>query len=82
MVLSDIDKAQVNSHCEQLLTLWQEAKVKHAPKAKHSLMSCSIGAVFMQQVENITIDALIDKADQALYKAKENGKACFELTEL
>ena len=45
-------------------------------------MSCSIGAVFMQQVENITIDALIDKADQALYKAKENGKACFELTEL
>ena len=82
VVLSDIDKAQVNSHCEQLLTLWQEAKVKHAPKAKHSLMSCSIGAVFMQQVENITVDALIDKADQALYKAKENGKACFELTEL
>ena len=42
-------------------------------------MSCSIGVVFANSVDEMTIDCLIDEADKALYDAKEKGKAQYVL---
>ncbi|WP_264180718.1 GGDEF domain-containing protein [Alteromonas sp. McT4-15] len=79
VVLSDITKQQVAVHCDALLDKWKQKKVVHADDAKHPTMSCSIGAVIASDLRDITIDKLIDKADQALYAAKEKGKARTEL---
>lgn len=79
IVLSDISEQQVAVHCDALLDKWKQKNVVHADGAKHPTMSCSIGAVIASDLRDITIDKLIDKADQALYAAKEKGKACTEL---
>ena len=81
VVLSDIQKEQVEKHCDALLNKWTEAAVEHAQDAKHPLMSCSIGVVFAKSAENMSIDCLIDEADKALYEAKEKGKAQFVLNQ-
>jgi diguanylate cyclase (GGDEF)-like protein len=82
VVVSEVDKQRVVSLCNALLAQWKEAKLPHAKDAKHSIMSCSIGAVLATDVKDVKLDTLIDMADQALYDAKEKGKACFELQEL
>ena len=81
VVLSDIEKPQVEKHCKTFLDKWKDVALKHADGAKHSLMSCSIGVVFAASVSDISIDLLIDEADKALYEAKEKGKAQFVLAE-
>lgn len=81
VVLSDIEKAQVETHCDALLGKWKDAALEHAKDAKHPLVSCSIGVAFAQSVGNMTIDYLIDEADKALYDAKKNGKAQYVMAE-
>lgn len=79
VVLSDVTSQRVNAHCQTLLDKWREVNMHHAEGAKHPIMSCSIGAVYAENVTKTSIDALIDDADAALYQAKTKGKACFEL---
>jgi len=82
VVLSDITPQQVNEHCQTLLDKWREVNMRHAEGAKHPIMSCSIGAVYAENVSKTSIDTLIDEADAALYQAKTKGKACFELSNI
>ncbi len=79
VVLSDVEQEHVAHQCEVLLSHWKDANLEHAKSAKHSIMSCSIGAVFTADVSELSIDMLINEADKALYQAKDNGKARFEL---
>ena len=58
VVLSDIQKEQVEKHCDALLNKWTEAALEHAQDAKHPLMSCSIGVVFAKSAENMYIRSL------------------------
>ena len=81
VVLSDINKEQVEKHAQALLDKWSRAQLKHADGAKHAFMSCSIGAVYAESVDDISIDWLIDEADKALYEAKEKGKAQYVIAE-
>ena len=80
VVLSDVEQKQVATQCDALLTKWKVAEIRHASAAKHSFMSCSIGVVYAQSVDKVTLDLLIDEADKALYRAKEKGKARCEMT--
>lgn len=82
VVLSDITPQQVNENCQALFDKWRDMNMRHAEGAKHPIMSCSIGAVYAENVAETSIDALIDDADEALYQAKTKGKACFELVSL
>ncbi|WP_394222346.1 diguanylate cyclase [Alteromonas gracilis] len=81
VVLSDIEKSQVEKHCKAFLDKWKDEGLKHAEGAKHPLMSCSIGVVFAESVSDLSIDRLINEADKALYEAKEKGKAQYVLAE-
>ncbi|BFT31849.1 hypothetical protein D210916BOD24_30250 [Alteromonas sp. D210916BOD_24] len=79
VVLSDVDKPQIEMQCNLLLAQWEAAQLPHAKGARHPFMSCSIGAVYAERVDEVTLDLLIDEADKALYRAKEKGKARYEL---
>ena len=81
VVLSDINKEQVEKHAQAILNKWNDTKLKHADGAKHSFMSCSIGVAYANSVGELSIDRLIDEADKALYEAKEKGKAQYVVTE-
>ena len=82
VVLSDVNEEQLEQNCQKILQGWEDANLAHAPNAARSFISCSIGAVITNTPSDASIDSLIGIADKALYKAKDNGKACYELTEL
>jgi len=80
VVLSGVTEAQVKERCEALLQAWKDEEIPHAKDAQHNKMSCSIGAVLINNSESTNVDLLINDADKALYQAKEAGKACYVLS--
>ncbi|MEQ3638169.1 MAG: GGDEF domain-containing protein [Alteromonas sp.] len=82
VVLSDVNEEQLKQSCQKILQGWEETNLAHAPNAAHPFISCSIGAVITNTPGDASIDSLIGVADKALYKAKDKGKACYELAAL
>jgi len=71
-----IDYAQSKDFAQQIIDKWSLTKVKHAKGKGAEFVGCSVGYYYETANVNTTITDLIKKADDALYRAKNNGRAC------
>lgn len=69
---TDIDGAVIIA--EQMRTAIEELKIPHSKSKVGDHVSISLGAAMMIPERDTEPDALIALADQALYKAKKNGR--------
>ena len=76
VVTSNIDYAQSKDFAQQIIDKWSLTKVKHAKGKGAEFVGCSVGYYYETANVNTTITDLIKKADDALYRAKNNGRAC------
>lgn len=64
---------------EQLNRSVEELKIPQSPGNIYPFVTISVGIEFCQHLQKTDIDKLYEKADQALYRAKENGRNCIFL---
>lgn len=43
-------------------------------------VGCSIGVFYVEDLKHMTMDMLLEKADESLYQAKQKGKNCYYVT--
>lgn len=80
VILPDTDAAGGLVVANMVLKRIQQLKIEHAGSSSHKIVTVSIGlAVFEakhQDHQDVTLEALVEQADQQLYKAKHSGKNC------
>lgn len=57
-------------------------RIEHINSCISSFVTISIGAVLFNKEHNLEINELLQKADEALYEAKNNGRNCTKKIEL
>lgn len=67
----------VQRKAEKILAQWQDAAVHHEGSPGGGLLSCSIGICHGLPVDFDSLEDMIQVADQAMYRAKENGRGTF-----
>jgi|TARA_B110000211_G_scaffold62534_1_gene71210 diguanylate cyclase (GGDEF)-like protein len=82
VIVSGVSARQVEQSCQQILDTWDEKALPHAPNASAKTVSCSIGAVVVNNVKRQTLEGLINQADNELYQAKAAGKGTYLLSTL
>jgi diguanylate cyclase (GGDEF)-like protein len=77
VVASNLTQQQCIDSAKEIIRGWDKHKIPHGKTAGQKYMSCSIG--FYQETvdKNSTKEVLVEKADKALYQAKENGRNQF-----
>ncbi|WP_198651418.1 sensor domain-containing diguanylate cyclase [Dyella sp. C11] len=76
VLCDDIDSQSVAETLAQKITRAMDAPIVTGP---HRLkVTLSVGAALCRDAGSV--DALMQKADEALYRAKERGRACYELS--
>lgn len=71
-ILVDLAKPEIAEPIFDRLILAAAEPIRFKDQQLH--VSASIGATFYPQYDNVTLDQLIQQADQAMYKAKQSGK--------
>ncbi len=72
----DMSCEQLQEKMEQLL----EKMRRHYPNEKYPMdITLSIGIAYLTKDSNVSSHTLLDLADQAAYKAKNNGRDCYEI---
>jgi diguanylate cyclase (GGDEF)-like protein len=73
-LLPDCDSQAARAVGERLRQAVLDCAVSHAPGARHRLVTVSIGCASKWPSADLSLTRLTDLADQALYRAKENGR--------
>ena len=74
VLLLDKSEEEVKKISENIRIGIEELKIKHRGSAVSDYVTVSVGVYTVNDYENNTISNAVDIADQALYKAKENGR--------
>ena len=80
VILPQTDTAQALSVAEQLRQAVQAAQVLHSDDASVVQFTTSIGVAVLMPGDG-SFDALLQRADRALYRAKNNGRNCSVLAD-
>lgn len=73
-VLPDTDKEGASHVAEELRKNIENAKIPHKYSSVSDFVTVSLGAATTNQADLLVYEELLDEADSALYKAKENGR--------
>ena len=75
IILPAIHHDEAEYQAQRLIDNLQQCKIEHAPQVSFDFVSLSIGIAHLTPEHTYnTIAAMIDDADKALYKAKNNGR--------
>lgn len=77
-ILPDTDMKGAEKLAERFRSRVVAMRIQHDRSTVSEYVSISIGTVTMLPQQPVDIPELIQLADQALYKAKRNGRNCFE----
>lgn len=72
LLVSNVDDAQLEALTQRLRTQWQSTDI--GVGENRSGATVSIGYTLIAAGEHAPLHALVERADQALYRAKENGR--------
>jgi diguanylate cyclase (GGDEF)-like protein len=75
VILPEMDTAQALSVAEQLRQAVQAAQVLHSDDASVVQFTTSIGVAVLMPGDG-SFDAMLQRADRALYRAKDHGRNC------
>ena len=73
------DSSDVQRQAAEILNQWKEPAVPFQDSSGDGLLSCSIGVCQGRAADFASVDDMIRLADQALYRAKNEGRARFVL---
>lgn len=76
ILLSETDETGACRIAEQVLTNVKELAILHAAGSLDGMVSVSIGVTATIPSNEVLSDDLLKKADEALYRAKNNGRNC------
>jgi diguanylate cyclase (GGDEF)-like protein len=79
IVLHDADQAVLESAGQRFVSAVERAGIPHPDNAPYGVLTASAGAVELSQANCIDVDTALHAADEALYKAKENGRNRIEV---
>lgn len=74
ILISDIDEAQAYNMAERLRLNVESLQIEHKASEISTFLSVSIGTVMLLPDQNIDPEHIIQKADENLYRAKEEGR--------
>lgn len=74
IILPAIEAEEAQSQAQRLLQAMQQAAIPNASTATYPYVTLSIGLAVHTPLSNTPIEKLIEQADKALYKAKEQGR--------
>lgn len=78
VAISNIKEEQGQRLAQSILDRWSEERLPHGKGKGQEFMSCSIGFKFGLASQFKKPEDMIQLADQALYMAKDSGRACFK----
>ncbi|EQB39932.1 hypothetical protein M947_04945 [Sulfurimonas hongkongensis] len=79
-ILTDIDESNSASLAKEICQSVKKRGIKHETSKAGEFLTISIGVVCSQADENLDVDILMMRADEMLYKAKENGRDSYVIT--
>lgn len=84
VLISSKTKLNIMDLIEEARANIENLKIKHEKNPPLNVVTASFGAliIFLDSNENIKVENIYKKADEQLYKAKENGKNTIEYLEL
>ncbi|MCJ8319307.1 MAG: diguanylate cyclase [Colwellia sp.] len=74
VVLPDSTLAGASLVLQGIMTSISEKQISHQYSDVSSVLTVSIGAIVLADCPNCTVDNVLEKADQLLYQAKDNGR--------
>lgn len=77
VVLPNAKPAELDNKFKQLLKAYQENRPTTLPE--ELVLSFSMGVVIAETGDNRSVQDLLKQADVALYKAKVDGRGCYEV---
>jgi two-component system chemotaxis family response regulator WspR len=77
IVLPNCDREQAGRLSERLRRSVAESPID--PERQELHVSCSLGLAFTDEPDGISVAALVQAADEALYLAKQGGRNCVEV---
>jgi len=79
-ILTDVDESNSASLAEEICQSIKRREIKHETSKAGEFLTISIGVVCCKADENLDNEILMIRADEMLYKAKENGRDRCEIT--
>lgn len=76
VIVRNATNAEVANYIETLYQRIHDCNIKHIASPIHDRITISTG-YYLEKIENFSVKNLVEKADDALYRAKENGKNQF-----
>lgn len=77
VVTSHVTQEQCDILAEKIIKQWRELKTPHGKGKANEYVTCSVGFYYSKVTQETEIDSLVKKADNALYEAKDKGRACY-----
>ncbi|MGJ8682830.1 GGDEF domain-containing protein, partial [Paraglaciecola sp.] len=77
VVTCNLDLSQCVNSAQKIVDEWAKLKIPHGKIASQMYVSCSVGFNHQTVDKNTTKESLVDGADKALYRAKDNGRNQF-----
>ena len=77
VVAPGLSAAECQVKAREVLQAWQQRAVPNAGSPNHRMLSCSIGVCHGSAVSLSSLHEAIQLADEALYQAKNNGRATY-----
>ncbi len=76
LVFTGLTRQQAIERGEAIRKSIYQLKMEHSPDSLHPYVTVSIGVAHTNFKEDITFEQLYGRADECLYKAKQQGKNC------
>ncbi|PQJ89061.1 sensor domain-containing diguanylate cyclase [Aliivibrio sifiae] len=78
ILISEIDQDKMHNKIECLLSEIKHLLIPHKNSCCSEVISASVGISYaIDPSGSLTLNKLIEQADKALYKAKDNGRNCY-----
>ncbi len=80
-ILLDTTPSQANRFAQTIIDKLKAEQLPHSFSEVTDFVTLSIGVAIKKPTETVTLDALLQKADEALYSAKASGKNTYKVYE-